>query len=350
MLCHTICHTFDDGLLRSTAWIARRLINSLKLVWIGAPNGPCSSLIDRVSEECAAHHQSLILKTVPALESLSAHEQAGAIEQWKDVLLGADRIVIACEARIDEPWLTIEQLQKLQSQVPWGVVTGAWHAGARRTGMGPPAHWQLGWYRWWDGWRNWFFPELARPGSLCESQFAGVCLPIDLATPSTCADLPNGDKSNTSTTDGLPAKKLLIVHACDQTSAAWQLQAEHVGWSAERVHILQLSADLMKLNHGSGDDRNFDCLLWDDSCLDRNVDAHPSANALQIEQQFKQLASAAAYATSCAALAVGHLHLWPELQRAAVNDFFIKPSHAMPLCDLLCAYRPGEVSLMRPLS
>ena len=287
----------------------------LKIAWLGSADGECAQLLERIGQVCAAHGKKLQVEHLPVAEwdSPSARD--------------ADRVVIACETRLDYPWQTIAALQSQGVYIPWGVVTGVWHAGSRRTGIGTVTHWQLPWYRWWGGWRGWFFPELSRSGSLCPSQFELVTLPIDLATPSTARMSATAGISHEITAENAH-QNLLIVAACQQTAASWRSVAEHVGWNSEVVRAVELGeiASAYECAHAP------EVILWDDSCQDR---LPQSVEMQQSCEQCSVLARRFPGVPIIAALTLGHLAAWPQLRAVGVSDYFIKPSHALPLADYL---------------
>lgn len=289
-----------------------------KIAWLGPADGQCAQLLERVQQVCSARLWRLQVDHV----SISDWDGSGACD--------AQRIIIACETRLDYPWQLISAKQTCDVFIPWGVVTGVWHAGARRTGIGTVTHWQLPWYRWWDGWRGWFFPELARPESLCRSQFESVTLPIDLATPMLARPTILPEQAIGWTKYGNASRHLMIVADCQQTATSWRLVAEQVGWSA----TIARACELAELHLAAEPARIPDVILWDDSCQDRLP--HIAAMQQSIEQ-CKSLARRFAGVPIIAALTLGHLSAWPQIQAAGVSDFFIKPSHALPLADYLVA-------------
>ena len=305
--------------------------SALRLAWLGSADGGCARLLERVAKTCLIFNWKL---DVTYLQHGNCNEQVIC-----DAARAADRIVIPCETRLDYPWQTINALQSLDASVPWGVVAGVWLAGSRRTGVGATAHWQLPWYRWWDGWRGWFFPELASSSSLCWTQFEAVTVPIDLATPSRPA-LPASSLAASSSRD----RKLLIVAACRETATTWGLEAERAGWNYRIAHPSDLTGLRPALQQAEAMLSQPDCILWDDSCHDRmptNIEriAQSSLSAAddfeQALAQCRLLKQRYADAPLIAALALGHLAHWPRLQTTGVDDFFIKPSHALPLAEYL---------------
>lgn len=310
------------------------------MAWVGPENDQCGQLLTRVRHHCSATHRELVL--IPLTEI-----------DWKALdLSSVDRLVLACETRLDYPWQTISTLQSCEhsvswSNVPWGVVTSDWHAGARRTGLGPVTHWQVPWYRWWEAWFGWFFPDLARRGSLCPTQFEPVTLPVDLATPSRHAGAALGSLEAKDKPD---SKNLLVVAACQQTAQAWQLMAEHVGWNssflrAEKFateHLLAAQSvssvsisEVHRTRREPDWPREIECVLWDDSALDRM----PGSDVqIQSVAYCKSIRACYPGAPLLAALTLGHLTLWPALRQVGVSDFFIKPSFGLPLSDYLSAH------------
>lgn len=291
----------------------------LRLAWLGPLDDPCGQLVERVRQRCHATQQSL------QVTQLHGETLGG------DALSSADRLVLACEARVDYPWRAIMSLQGLEQTVPWGVVTSVWHAGSRRTGIGTVSHWQLPWYRWWEGWSNWFFPEQSRPGAVCPTQFEAVTLPIDLATPSAIARISTASRSKFSeTAPTVTANHLLIVAACAETGQAWQLMAERAHWSAA---VLRPGEAVVGRTHNQR--TRVTGVLWDDSSLDRlpggDSRAQARARCSTLRQMYPE-------ATLLVGLTLGHLAMWSELQSAGASDFFIKPSFGLPLTDYLTAH------------
>lgn len=295
----------------------------LHVAWLGDPAGECGQLLQRVATVCSERGRPL---TVDHL----------SIDDWERAVAStADRIVIAAETRLEYPWHAVARLRSWQACAPWGVVTGLWHAGSRRTGIGTVTHWQMPWYRWWDGWHGWFFPELARPGSLSPAQFEALFLPIDLATPAEPSSRafalpgprPEGSRCGDSDRER-GDKKLLIVSACSQTAQTWRLEAERAGWAAS---VMRHGASAQEYGPPPA------TLLWDDSCQDRlpgiaRTEAFRTEAALE---QCRRLARCYVGVPIIAALALGHLGWWPQFQAAGISDFIIKPSYGLPLADYL---------------
>jgi hypothetical protein len=291
-------------------------LGGLKIAWLGSATGECAQLLERIRQDSSVHTRHI-------------HIDIHRLEQWDSAATrDADRIVLVAKTRLDYPWQTIAQLQTSQSHIPWGVVTGVWHAGSRRTGIGSVTHWQLPWYRWWDGWRGWFFPEFVRSGSQCPTQFEPITLPIDLATPS-AREWSARPPSNGSLPGEVRSavKSLLIVSACQETAATWRLSAERAGWSSTVAHPRDLAVVLEDAGR-----RDPSALLWDDTCHDRLPGNAPFGQSCV---QCQMLARRFPGVPIVAALAIGHIAAWPQLKAAGVSDFFIKPSHALPLTDYL---------------
>lgn len=301
-----------------------------QLTWIGPTDGPCSELLERVGQTCALRGRRLRVHTepldsallIPALQSCDS-----------PVIAWADRVIVACQRRLDYPWQILEQLERLDASVPWGVVTGPWHAGSRRTGIGAVAHWQLPWYRWWEGWYGWLFPELARPNARCAAQFEAVMLPIDLATPAMTAAVSPGARPATEPIIELlpgPPRQIVIVAACRDTAEAWQLSAAWVGWDCKHEYPWQASEPMAEADAAIPD-----CVLWDDSCQDCLPGGDP-----RLPQACRQIAAIKRRYPDVpiiAGLMEAHLPARPELQRAGASDFLVKPSFGLPLADYLWA-------------
>ncbi len=296
--------------------------NALHVGWISLLDGsidgsldrPCAALLRRVQAQCDASNQELVI----VHRHLSSTTEPLAMD---DQLQSMDRIVIASETRLAHPWSMIDQLQRTELACPWGVVTGHWHAGSRRTGIGPATFWQQPWYRWWEAWYGWFFPALARPAALVTNQFAPVTTPLDLAMPATRLS----PAEHSSHLDSLaPRGHLLILCACPQAAQGWQLMAEHVHWQSTVRR--ELSAD---------EAFKYDAVLWDDSLVPCLPQREEMVQAVAQCQHIHRLAS---HAKLIVALNLGHLDIWPALSAVGASDFLIKPSPGLPLCDYLHAW------------
>lgn len=323
------------------------LRSSLKIAWVGRTNAECAPLLDRLQQVCYANGTTL---NVDQFQDMA----------WNCSAAGdADRIVIACDNRLDYPWQLVAQLQSAENFVPWGVVTGQWHAGERRTGIGPLTHWQVPWFRWWDGWYSWFFPERARPGALCPTQFDAITLPLDLANVSQPAVQSNaqhavqrsaqhavqnvarresGDAGRSRSAAAVSAEKqqLWILASCGETGRAWQMSAAQVGWAARWFRPDEVLGSAIttqaELLDGRDDAHGPSHILWDDSCQDRLPSCRATEQSLA---QCGELARRFPTAPLVAGLALGHLSAWPQLRAAGVSDFFVKPSFGLPLADYL---------------
>lgn len=310
------------------------------LTWIGPTDGQCASLLARVDQTCSRLKRRLRVHAEP----LDSPLLASALQACDSpVTAWADRVIIACETRLDYPWRVIEELERLDAGVPWGVVTSCWHAGSRRTGIGPAAHWQLPWYRWWDGWYGWLFPELARPTALCPTQFEPVTMPIDLATPASRPlagpGAPFPDEPILEVMPG-PARQILIVAACAETSQAWQLMVARVGWDSLVQHPQQ-TAEAMAEQRAAAPN----CILWDDSSQDRLPGGGPPLQ--QACRQIEWLKRSYPRVPIVAAVSLAHLSAWMQLQRAGASDFIVKPSFGLPLADFLNAEMQREQRAQR---
>lgn len=298
-----------------------RTVTSIRLAWIG-PCEATSPLLDRLNSACLSYKIDLLFDRFDTQDW-----------QYSDLAL-VDRIIIASKSRIDHPWQDIERLQRWPSRsAPWGIVVDLWHAGSRRTGIGPVPYWQLPWYRWWDGWHGWFFPERSRVESLCATAFDAISLPIDLATP------PKSIASSSQLPVAM-AGHLLIIAACGLTADAWSLSANRAGWSCQVVHP-RLFED---------SDKSFaaiqlepDAILWDDSCVDRlPVDSTGQLN-FGNESLARNRGSAAIFlatelfpnAPLVTALSVGHVHAWSDFKRLGAEELIVKPSFGLPLTEYL---------------
>lgn len=313
------------------------------LTWIGPTDGHCAPMLERVREVCFAQGRRLREHYEP-LDSAVLHASLQSPDS--PVVAWADRIIIACETRLDYPWRVVELLERLDSPVPWGVATGSWHAGSRRTGVGTVTHWQLPWYRWWDGWYGWLFPELSRPGSRCVSPYEPVTLPIDLATPAAAEAV--------RLEGGSSYRNILIVAACPETRQAWQLAAARVGWNSQAESPSEMDSEAkrsVRATRNAATTRNAtaratlqtaappDCILWDDSCQDRLPGSRPVLD--QACRQVDGLRRRHPGVPIVVGLALGHLPSWSELKRAGASDFIIKPSFGLPLADYLWALVPS---------
>lgn len=290
------------------------------IAWVGAGSGPCAGLLERIRATRSIHGRPV------RVEIFNASDW-GAAAQGQHA-----RVILASLTRLDYPWQAIAEYERANLGIPWGVVTGLWQAGSRRTGIGAVSHWQMPWYRWWDGWRSWIFPELARPGSLCSAQFEAITLPIDLASPSLVQAKHAG------------RGHLVIVAGCRETAATWQEVAQAAGWQTSQVNPREWTEDAA----AGGGQRGPAAILWDDSCQDRlptaalpggpgrASQAHSQSQLMpQSVDQCRRLARSYPGVPIVAALAVGHVAAWPDLQAAGASDFFVKPSHALPLAEIL---------------
>ena len=297
------------------------LARPLQIVWVGSTTGQCAQLLGCI--ETACHHLgwtwelNVIDRDIPKLR-----------EELEQQLAFADRLIIADENRYDYSHQLIHDLHRQSGIVPWGVVTGLWQAGSRRTGLGLTTYWQMPWYRWWDGWCDWLFPEFARSAAFCGSQYDPLILPIDLAASASTITRPAESRSNS---------QILIVAACAATGAGWQLSAHRAGWHATCVHPQRLDEALGWA----------ECvphlIVWDDSCWDRLPGQRVSQQ--QMWDQHRELSERFPRVPMIVGLQQSNLAQWCtwRLEDSPANrqplswawQWMIKPSHTLPLANRL---------------
>lgn len=269
---------------------------SYKLAWIGPEVPNCQTVLDRFVNCC---DQLDIQSVVTKMQSLRFEE-----------IGNQDRLVLVAPSRAAYPDDAIRQLTTRSHIVPWAVVTDSWHIGSRRSGEGNVTHWQQPWFRWWDCWSSWFFPEVSRIGSHMASAYAPVISPVDYATPAHTA-LPCDN-----------ARNAVIFGGCQLTTDMLSQQVRHAGWTATVHASVDDSIEV-------GQD---DSLVWDDSlleCLPHNDLSHAVDVLLT---RLTELVPASRLITS---LDLEHLHLWPAMRERGCIDLLIKPSPALALSNCL---------------
>ncbi len=160
---------------------------------------------------------------------------------------------------------------------------------------------------------GWFFPERARAGAVCESQFSPITVPADLAMISN----PRGQAINKT---GL---QLSLYGACKLTLDTWQQMARWAGCEVNRYAAMEGTCS---------DQAEPDFVLWDDSLLT----CLPQRDAtVQARQDLTKLNQRFPVARVLVGLSLSYLDLWPELVDAGACEVFIKPSYGLPLVDYL---------------
>lgn len=268
-----------------------------RVAWIGPDTDSCQYVLDRFLASCAQ------LGYEPQITRAQSIDVRCVADQ--------DRIVLSSVNRADYPHETIEALTISGNIVPWGVITGSWHLGSRRSGQGTVTHWQQPWFRWWDSWLGWFFPEAARPGSLTTTAFSPIVTPLDYALPSG-AVIASPCNSH-----------LAILCACENTASLLHQQATHAGWSAS---VCRTMVDLRSLTCPP------ERVMWDDTFL-------PCLPQESLDQAVDELLGRIEQDTPAARLitSIGaeNLHLWPALQKRGCVDVLVKPGAALALSNLL---------------
>lgn len=271
-----------------------------KVAWVSPDGKSCRPLLDSLNRYCEDIGCSLDVCETETFRP----------EQYSD----RDRIVLVAPSRAAYPQDEVAWLTTSTNVVPWGVVTESYYMGSRRSGQGPVTHWQQPWFRWWDSWAGWFFPEFVRPGSLMANAFSPVVTPLDYATPTITPQLSSG------------GQRLAIVCSCRQTASMLQQQAAQAGWSA-LIH--RSIADFLAAGPKAIED-----IVWDDSVL-------PSLPGVElnesVDELMNRLTKAAPATRLIASIGLENLYLWPTLQKWSGCEVLVKPSHALALSNYLVA-------------
>lgn len=275
------------------------LPRTYKLAWIGQEDA-CSYLLERFEQCCASLD---IQPCVTRRRALSLDDA--------DDLCNQDRLVLVSPTRSDYPDDAVHWLTTRPNIVPWGVVTSSWHTGSRRSGQGVVAHWQQPWFRWWDSWSSWFFPEYARPNGTSINAFAPIVMPVDYASPT--ASLPTRDSG----------KSVAIVGSCPLTVALLSQQAEHAGWQAS---VYRSTSELLDCHQRP------DAILWDDSLLACLPGVDHSQTAIQ---SISELTHAFPGSSLIVSVDLVHLYLWSGLQKQGCVDLLVKPAAGLGLSNCL---------------
>ena len=268
-----------------------------RVAWIGPESTAIQYFLDRFKTSCTRlGYEPRIMRTTLA-----------------DADIGdQDRILLSSLNRADFPFETSAALEVSGTIVPWGVVTDSWHFGSRRSGPAAITHWQQPWFRWWDSWFGWFFPEAARPGSLTASAFSPIVTPLDYALPCGAAAIATHHDSH-----------LAILSACRNTAHMLGQQATQACWTSS---VCQTLAELAVL------DSSPDRVVWDDTLLPCLPGESLDQPVHELFGQLEQLVPIDKLITSIGA---ENLHLWSALQERGCVDLIVKPGHALALSNLL---------------
>ncbi len=157
----------------------------------------------------------------------------------------------------------------------------------------------------------WFFPEVARPGSLVPTAYSPIVTPLDFAVPS-------GQGAMTSV-----GRRLAVVSACRNTADMLAKQAAQAGWTADAYTAVPQS---WSSTHAAPE-----LVVWDDSllpCLPR----FRCCSCRATDQPTKELQSQ-------------HTNYWVDWLRESVSlalaashgcvDLCVKPSAALGLSNYL---------------
>lgn len=277
-------------------------MTEFRLAWIGSENGACDVVLDRFLQSC---EQLGYAPNIYKANQLNLND-----------LADRERIVLVANNRADYPVDAIAQLTTRPNIVPWAVVTNSWYIGSRRSGQGAIAHWQQPWFRWWDSWIGWFFPDVARPGSVMHNAFSPVVTYSDHAMPHGLAISPSTHH------------KLLVLCACRQTAELLSLQTKHAGWTAHVFHSVHdlLRSEYVQVGHMP------ELMLWDDSLLACLPNANSAESVDDLVGRLVQLIPASRLIAS---VDLQHLDLWPLVQKRGCVELLVKPSHALALSNLL---------------
>lgn len=272
--------------------------SQFRLAWIGPDDRTCRYLLDRITSECQAQALQATVFKAHRLEL--------------DRLPDQDRLILVSANRSDYPHEAVDSLTTTDNIVPWGVVTSSWHCGSRRSGDGPVTHWQQPWFRWWDSWIGWIFPQVIRPASRVVNAFSPIVTSLDYAQAGHVQPSPITDQA------------IAIVCACANTAGMLSAQAHHVGWRTQLIESLK---------QFSIDERDQpDMVLWDDSMLP----CLPSLDlSTVIDKQFRSLLTQVPATQLVVSLGLEHLDLWPRIQSYGCPDILVKPSYALALSNLL---------------
>jgi hypothetical protein len=321
---------------------AQRPDGCLRVAWVGA----AAACFDWLLERAAREAQQVGLEF--QLERFEHSQLPCALASLPD------RLVIGCTTRLGYPWQSVRCLQgtppsALDPQpIPWGVVTDTWWDGARRTGIGAVSHWQQPWYRWWDGWREWFLPDIP-DATIGGAAFAPVLSVSD-------SWLPRSETPPTRTAAAVG--RLVLVCECHETAVTWQAIAAQVGVDTQWWRNPQTAP-----NHAHA----VRWILWDDSRLAtagtglsqaatecatadtadtadgmqpaalgeadaeaalRRREAHAMQECLALREQFPE-------ARLLAACAFPRWDFWQALERAGVDELIVKPSSGLGLAAVL---------------
>ena len=276
--------------------------SAYRIAWIGPETGPCDYVLERFIGCC---NQMGIQPHVERSDSLE-------LERARD----CDRILLTSNNRALYPDREVATLMTTGQIVPWGVVTGSWHLGSRRSGQGIVTHWQQPWFRWWDSWLGWFFPEVARPGSLVANGFGSLVVPLDYAMPPAALPVTASDH------------RVAILSACRQTADMLTRQAVHSGWTAQTYSSWDdcLSAINSKTIPKP------ELVVWDDSLL-------PCLPGIDLAEAVEKLFSLSERLDPTtrlvASLGFENIQLWSALSKRGWVDMLVKPSAALGLSNYL---------------
>ena len=273
-----------------------------RIAWIGLEAGPCDYVLERFIG-CCKH-----MGIQPHVDRTDCLD----LERVRD----CDRIVLTSNNRACYPDREVESLTTTSQIVPWGVVTGSWHLGSRRSGQGIVTHWQQPWFRWWDSWLGWFFPEVTRPGSLVTNGFGSLVVPLDYALPPAAMAVAPSDH------------RVAILSACRQTADMLIRQAEHCGWTARGYASWDecLSAINATISPKP------ELVVWDDSLLP----CLPGIDLAEaVEELFSQSERLDPATKLVASVGFENIHLWSALSQRGWVDMLVKPSAALGLSNYL---------------
>lgn len=283
--------------------------NERRVVWIGSCQGGLGWLKQRIDGKVHGQRCSAI-----------AHHSFDIGQQELGLLVerGVDRIILACPDRLSFPNDLVSFLQEHCPDVPFAVACDNWWDGSRRTGLGPVAHTQWPWYRWWDGWFDWLTGEAAELFAPFPSSVRRTTHNSNLPKLSQCVGLVVGD--------------------CRQSREAWCAAASQVGSRSLPTSALGFQ---LQIKSDPGWLADFQWVLWDDSCLSTTQD--PASAELSITRFFETMVSVHPPTVGIVAVGIPRVDILQSLGEKV--EVIAKPCDLTALDRLLhCHFAPAASS------
>ncbi len=238
------------------------------------------------------------------------------------------RIIVAVRNRLDYPWQLVRRLEQQSQVLPWALLVDNWWDGARRTGIGNPGHIIWPWYRWWEGWFPWLYPERCIASHNTAQLFSPVHAPIDTQRAIGFNQSTTQQQVSSKRFSMTSEKPLLIFAGCSTTAESWRECAKLVGL---QTRVFRSPEAWLEMSMKS-DAAHTGCLLIDDSAyLDAPVQQ-------QVNRMNEDIQAIVAQYPNCPLVIAANMPRWSDWNlwsSSGACEIIAKPAYGVPLCQFL---------------